>query len=392
MNRSTKKKVIYFLFPITVILLSVVFFLRKSDAPDKLNFLLEKQSEFKINSLNPVEIVDYHLQSDLFLGYTHVSKGLEITLIDENGKILLSKNMQGEAPGQYLSNLNGLSFSSTGDIWAITNAEILLYDQQLKLKEKQIFSAHSAISLYDRVDRLSYFYPRENDKIPSFIINPNEVPLYFKMDYEFYDSKMIEINSWRKDTTFRIASISDRGISDNIDLSISTMFGPVYTLDNEKQKLYLTGTLDNEITVYDLNSEKVIKRIKITHEDFIKLGPGKITKTDLPIYNTKILIISKNHKLHKLENGTLILDYITTISEGLIEQKMIDNPRYLQSKDPSNHRLILFNQDGQISSDLLLPPNGKLSAIMPGNRLLFLIEPEKEEDFIRYEIFKFQKE
>ena len=90
-----------------------------------------------------------------------------------------------------------------------------------------------------------------------------------------------------------------------------------------------------------------------------------------------------------MDNGLIALEYIREIPFGTYEKQIADDPHYHHFQDPRYHRLILFDEKKQLSSDLLVPANGKIKTTLPGARFLVKIEnPEVEEDFIRYGIFK----
>lgn len=355
-------------------------------------YYLEKESELKINSLLSVELIDYYAKDRLFLGYTLISGGMEIVIVNERGDIVVSKNLVGEGPGQSMASLNSLSFSPVGNIWALTNVEILEINKELEIVYRKKYFPIVSTTLYNRAELLNYFFVDSILSAPYFIVNPESVPQYYKMDYGFYDSKLIEILPWGTDTTYQISPLSDRSISEYIDLSVSTLFGPVYAVGIKKNKIFLTGTLDNEITVYDPYSGKVVSRIGIDHEDFINLSSKKLVRSDFPIYNEKVLLISKNHKIHLLDDQTLLLDYITTVPSGLYEQKKISNPGYIYANDSYFHRFILFKDGVQVIPELSPPLRGSLKLSMLGNRLLFRIDPVEEQDFIQYEIYTIRKE
>ena len=77
-------------------------------------FQLEKVEEFKINSLLPVVIVDYHPESKLYLGYISDSKGTRIVLIDEQGDFVINKGLVGEGPNQSSAAFNAMAFTDDG--------------------------------------------------------------------------------------------------------------------------------------------------------------------------------------------------------------------------------------------------------------------------------------
>jgi hypothetical protein len=149
--------------------------------------------------------------------------------------------------------------------------------------------------------------------------------------------------------------------------------------------------LDNEILVYNLNTHQLESRLKINHGEFKVLKLNQISLTDLQSVD-RISLGAKNHQLFLLGEGLVILDYVKEIPEGIYEQKKKVNSQYHHYNDPAYHRLILFDQSKQISGDIPLPENGHLMLSMPGNKLLFkIIDPEVEEDFIRYEIHQLVK-
>ena len=79
-------------------------------------FQLEKVEEFKINSLLPVVIVDYHPESKLYLGYISDSKATKIALIHEDGDFVINKILVGEGPNQSSASFNAMAFTEEGDI------------------------------------------------------------------------------------------------------------------------------------------------------------------------------------------------------------------------------------------------------------------------------------
>src|SRR5690606_28389310 len=145
---------------------------------------------------------------------------------------------------------------------------------------------------------------------------------------------------------------------------------------------------DNEITVYDLITGKLASEIKVVHGEFKALKQTPITKEDIPSYG-RVSLGARNHKIFLLDQGLVVLDYIREIPYGTYEKKIADDPSYHHFQDPAYHRLILFDGTKQLSEDLSLPPNGILKTSLPGNRLLMrLVNPDVEEDYIRYGIFK----
>lgn len=355
-------------------------------------YKFEKVKEFKIPSLSQVELIDYYPQKGLYLGYINKwSKGLEIALINEEGKIIVSKNMKGEGPEQYVSSLNCLGFSSEGDIWALTTHQLLRYDQNLKLKERIRFNPKRQVFIYGKANPFYFFYKNNDRSAFSFIVNPTGTSKYLGMS-DFKTTKLIEIFNNKDNVSYEIAPVSERPQYEKLDKSVGDLYFPIYTLEHgNSPKLYLTTSLDNEITVIDLNTNKVISKIKIKHGKFKSLEASTIATKSLSSYDN-ITLTSFNRNIFKLDGGFLALEYIREIPYGTYERKIADDPDYHHFKDPDYHRLILFDQNKQLTSDMIIP-YGSIKMSLPNNQLLIKIEnPETEEDFIKYGIYKLSKE
>ncbi len=355
-------------------------------------YKFEKVKEFKIPSLSQVELIDYYPQKGLYLGYINKwSKGLEIALINEEGKIIISKNLKGEGPEQYVSSLNSLGFSSEGDIWALTTHQLLRYDQNLKLKERIRFNPKRQVFIYGKANPFYFFYKNNDRSAFSFIVNPTGTSKYLGMS-DFKTTKLIEIFNNKDNVSYEIAPVSERPQYEKLDKSVGDLYFPIYTLEHgNSPKLYLTTSLDNEITVIDLNTNKVISKIKIKHGEFKSLEASTIATKSLSSYDN-ITLTSFNRNIFKLDGGFLALEYIREIPYGTYERKIADDPDYHHFKDPDYHRLILFDQNKQLTSDMIIP-YGSIKMSLPNNQLLIKIEnPETEEDFIKYGIYKLSKE
>lgn len=366
--------------------LANVFFISMFFSPNDSfsQYKFEKIEEFKINSLYPVEIVDYYPQDKLYLGYLNTSKGTRITLINESGEMIIQKVLKGDGPNLISSALNSLSFSQDGDIWIQTPIEIVLFDQKLNIKKRIRYLSSSKMQIYGRMEVFHYFNQNESLSSFSFITNPSGTNSYMPNR-----ENLIEIYRVEKEELHTMAPVTDRPLYKKFDKSmLGNLYFLVYTLDPKKRKLYVTTRLDNEITVYDLNTRKLESRIKIAHDEFKILNKTSITNSDFPSYGN-ISLGSINHKIFLLDGGMVVLDYIKEIPYGTYEKKIADDPTYHHFQDPAYHRLILFDGTKQLSGDLPLPINGKLTMTLPNNRLLVqLINPDVEEDFIRYGIYK----
>lgn len=350
-------------------------------------FQLEKVEEFKINSLLPVVIVDYHPESKLYLGYISDSKGTRIVLIDEQGDFVINKVLVGEGPNQSSAAFNAMAFTEEGDIWLQTPYQLFLYDQKLNVKNKIRYLSGTKMHIYGRMEFFAYFYQNQSQSSLSFITTPSGTNST-RPDRE-NSSDLIEIYEVEKEELYKMAPALDRSMNKKFDKStINNLHSIIYKIDPKKKKLFLTTNLDNEITIYDLTSRKLESRIKINHGEFNMLNKSLITESDFQGYG-RTSLGAKNHKLFLLDEGMFVLDYIREIPYGTYEKKIAEDRTYHHFQDPAYHRLILFDGSKQLSADIPLPTNEKVTMTLPGNRLLVqLINPDVEEDFIRYGIYQ----
>ncbi|MFC4874549.1 hypothetical protein [Negadavirga shengliensis] len=354
-------------------------------------YRLEKTGEFSINSMYPVGLIDYHTAEGLYLGYIDkFSGGMEIAIIHENGEILISKNLHGEGPEEYTTTLNGLGFSEEGDIWVQTTHQLLRYDRKLNLKERIKHQSTLSYHLRGRPKKVSWF--RKNDDASDFslIVNPSKVGNFLRK-ISFEHTRLIEIFSLKENLTYKIAPISERPQYRDFDMNISAMYAPLYYLDRETNQLYLSTTLDDEITVYDLNTDEVISRIIIRHEDYNSLKTIPITRKSLPAYDNLISLAAVNQQIYKLDRNLIALEYVREIPYGTYEKRIADDPHYHHYRDPEYRRLILFDHSEQLSDDIPVP-YGTIQLVLPNNRFVVqLVNPDLEEGFIRYGIFELVK-
>lgn len=353
-------------------------------------FKLTKVEEFKIESLSEIDLLDYYPSGKLYLGFKKTSKENDIVLVDPKGEILVVKDLLGDSPNQSVGHINSMAFSMSGDIWLQSATHVLLYNQNLVLKERLKYTSTLSIQIKGRKEYFPYFYKDGSKNGLSFITNPSGTNSFTNNTQ--LDQKLIEIYALEKNNLFKIAPASDRAMYSRFSKSLlSSLYFIVYKIDNNRNKLFLTTRLDNEILVYNLNTHQLESRLKINHGEFKVLKLNQISLTDLPSVD-RISLGAKNHQLFLLGEGLVILDYVKEIPEGIYEQKKKVNSQYHHYDDPAYHRLILFDQSKQISGDIPLPENGHLMLSMPGNKLLFkIIDPEVEEDFIRYEIHQLVK-
>ncbi len=354
-------------------------------------YKLEKTEEFIINSLYPIEILDFYPKTRLYLGYLRTPDGLKLCLVNYESNIIVQKVLVGEGPNQIATASNCMAFSEEGDIWVQSPTEIVLFDQNLDIKARTKYQSGTNVQIYGRMEYFEYYYPQNTSSRFTFSTIPNGTSRYLD-GRDFRTSHLIEFLDLKRGKLFELASVSERNNFERLDKSIGSIYFPIYKIDKSNNKLFLTTSLDDEITIYDLNSHKLGFRLKIQHGEFKLLKSERISLSSLPSYKGRINLSARNHKIFLLDGGLIFLEYIREIPYGIYEQKKAVDLQYHHFQDPSYHRLILFNQNEQLSGDIPMPKNGKLMISLPGNRLLFqIVDPEVEEDFIRYEIYEVVK-
>ena len=345
-----------------------------------------KIAEFKIDLLNPVKILDYYPAKKQYLGYINEgSKGNKIALFSENGKVLVSEKLQGEGPNQIVESINQIAFAEDGTIWVHSSHNLYRYDQNLKKTKKIPFRSKYTVSLYSP-KKLTYFYENGVKGDNSFISQPSGYSTFFGFT-DFLKENLIEIFNPKNEKTYNFAPVSGRSNFSKLDPSIQSIYAPVYSLDKSWGKLYLTTTLDDEISIIDLRSKKKTEAFKIRHENFPVLKFSKISLNNIASKG-QINLGAKNDNIYVLSDGTVLLEYIRAISPEVYERKIAENRNYHHFGDPSYRRLILIRNGKQVREDIQLP-YGEIAMLLPDDTLLIkLLNPEEEEDFTRYGIFR----
>lgn len=351
---------------------------------------LHKVGEFRINSLNRLDIVDFDAGTKTYLAYAPKIRGFEVYLINNQGKILEKKNFQGQGPGQFNSAMNFLGFSDSGSIWIITANQLITYDLQLNFKESIKFKLEDPFITSMLTTAPVFFYPggkKENLVLATYPSLTSRFMTATSLEKHF----LVQMFDMQSNNSFYLASIKERDIYGKLDKSVFPIYAPIFTIDKSNNKIYVTATLDSEVSIIDLPSRKVVSNIKINHGRFGSFDKFPISEKTLP-KNSRFTLASMNRKLLSLEGGMFVLDYVREIGNELFNNELSEDPNYHHFKDPQYHRLIFFDQNKQLSEDIPMPKNAHLMISLPDDRLLFkIVNTDLEEDFVRYEIYQIVK-
>lgn len=353
-------------------------------------YKLNLVDQLRIESIYSIEIADYDPLAKQFVGLVTESNGFEVVLLNSRGEIIKKKNLAGEGQGQINGAFNGLGFSPEGGIWIMSVGVVFYFNKELKYLRQQKFQSNFQIYRYGSPKKIPFFWSDNSQKNVVFATYSSGEGI-FSMSQNIKAEYLLELFDTNKNRTYQLAAVSQRQVGSKLDNSMKVLYFPVYLIDQSRKLAYITGSVDNEITVIDLATGTEMRQIGIRHGEFKSLSLAKITVDQLPSSGPYTLTAA-NNKLIYLDGGMVALDYVREISEATFKSKRIRNRYYHHFQDPNYHRLILFDQTKQLSGDIPLPKNGKLMIALPGNRLLFKIEnPEVEEDFVRYEIYEVVK-
>jgi hypothetical protein len=352
------------------------------------SYKFEKEREFLVHSLSTVELLDYYPEDSLYLGYTNTPSGKEICLVKENGEIILKKNLQGDGPDKYGANLSCLGFTEDGDIWAVTSVQVLRYNQNLELLEKFAYKPNHMVNLYYFTERFQFYRKDSNSASISFPVNPSGRSRNVFPFEDYSTAKLLELHDQSSKLSIEIAPISERKVTEEFIRVVQEFYAPVFFIDVNSFKMYLTATFDNQITVFDLAMDSVINSINIYYGDPNAVKPGSEISTNSLKYNAEGWLQSPmNHKMFKLDSNLLLLEYLSDVSidpdpeNGIFSGSM--------HKDIFKNNIILFKGEHQISGDLTFPVKGIIMTSLPGNRLLVRVENfELEDDFTRYHLYR----
>jgi WD40 repeat protein len=348
-------------------------------------YKLEKVKEFQINSLNSIDIVDYDPKQKRYLG-VEKTKGFVVIILDEKGNILQRKNLEGQGPGQFRTAINCLGYSDENGIWILTPNQVLYFNYELNFHKERKIHPKNMFYVDGLTEPISYFYRKTTGNSLAFIPYPSSTSLFVRPQ-DFRNENLIEIYDSKLEKSYYLAPVADRPLSQKLDKSLNAIYKPIFSLDRKNDKLFVTASLDNEITVIDVQSGKTLSKIKINHDEFKSIKMPSLSAKTLSSYN-QYTLTSLNRKLLHLDNGLLVLNYVREIPYGTFEQKIGEDKTYHHFRDPDYHRLIIFDQEKQLSEDLQIP-YGEIKISLPGNSILIkLLNPEEEEDFIRYGIFE----
>ena len=349
-------------------------------------YTFRKVSELRIESLSDVNLLDYSSKHDMFVGSVNQkAKRPELLIVDGKGEILKKELKEGEGPEQYQGSALTIGFSEDGNILLNTSLAVLKYDLNFKLVEKFKIEPKSTMTV-EPSPRSRFLKLERSSSALSFISLPSGSIAFTPSatNNEFY---LIEYYDGDSKSVERLLPISSRKVYRGYeDKPFFSSIDPIFTVDEQKNELYLSTSFDNEITVYNPMNWEVIRTIPIQHKSFRPLNSIPMEKSNFPstgIYRR----FPFNSKLIKFDSDLLGLVYVREISEASFELRERENKSFY-ALDPSYNSVILFKNGVQIPGELTIP-SGLIQMTLPNNRVLVKVVNEEEElDYYPFEIWE----
>ncbi|MBN7817068.1 hypothetical protein [Algoriphagus pacificus] len=350
------------------------------------NYQVKKVADLNIKSLEKVGIRDYDPVKDVYLGFIEKGGGeIALAIFDAEGKIVTSKVRTGDGPDHYTTSALTMGFAADGNIWVQTSLQLLKYDREFNLIKRIRFEPKFTTHLYSG-PREKFIPLSKGDEI-SFLTSVSnisgmalglEIPSKVNL-IEYYDPSLKSVQS--------IAPLSERGVFEGYgDEESPVTINSIYELKPDENLLYLTTTIDNEITVYNPINWFVVKRIKVNHEEFQPLDDIPLRESNFKT-SDRMMLYAMNRKLLKFDNDLLGLTYVRGESEASYELRKNTNKIY-RIGDPEMHRLILFKDGVQLPGEHTIP-TGMIEMALPKNRLLVKVkEGDEELEYYPYEIWE----
>lgn len=350
------------------------------------NIQIKKVDDLHIESLAPVGIRDYDPERNEYLGFVDKgSEGVELAIFDSDGKIVISEVRRGDGPNYYSSSALTMGFAPDGGIFVQTSTEFLEYDREFNVIKRIRYEPKFTTVVYS--GPREKFIPLSKGNEISFLTGVSgisgmamgpEVPSKVQL-IEYYDPKLKSVQS--------IAPLSERGVFQGYgDEKSPARINSIYELNYDENLLYLTTTIDNEITVYNPINWFVVKRIKVKHEEFQPLDDIPLRESNFKTVD-KSGIFAENRKLLKFDSDLLGLVYVQGDSEAAYELRKSKIKPY-RFQDPEMFRLILFKDGVQLSGEHTIS-SGMIEMALPNNRILVKVsEGDEELDYFPYEIWE----
>ncbi|MBB6324540.1 hypothetical protein FHS59_000155 [Algoriphagus iocasae] len=364
------------------------------NSDEKLEFEFVKVDSLLMDILEPVHILDYHQEKELYLIVKQASMEGHYLLIDKNGEIV-SENKLSEGPDAFGMVLLRAGF--VGDeIMFVSDGKVYVYDLNFKQLRNYPFEQNPRVKLvHFSLDNLSTFKSSNGEL--SAVVNLND-GYYQPYPLDYYDTlNMVHL------LDIRTGSVSKGGRLDESGKFRSGRFypfmdKPVYFSD--LQSKYISTILYGDTTLYQLDPNQNFKLVnqislKRIQPDLIKEIPmEEASYTTVKEYRSENVMLGGAFN-EMIGNGDeLLVGYRTGAKPELVFENQ--TPEQRKAMDISKKRYYYYIKNGkQIGSSILWDLPGSLKLNVGKNRYLQYGDQaeihEIEKDYQCYYIYELRE-
>jgi|GEM_PF-1222606 len=357
-------------------------------------FELVKVDSLVMDILEPVHILDYHHDKEIYLIVKQASMEGHYMVIDKSGTIL-AENQLSEGPDAFGMVLLRAGF--VGDeIMFVSDGKVFVYDLDFKQLRKYPFEQNPRVKLvHFTLDNLSTF-KSSNGELSS-IANLNDGYLQpYPVDY--YDTlNMVHLLDVQTGASSKGGKLDENG-KFRSGRFFPFMDKPVYFSDH--QSTYISTILYGDTTLYQLDPNQNFKVVNQIHLD----RPQPDLIKDIPMADASFTTVkeyrSENVMLGGMFNEMMgnedevLIGYRTGADPNLVFENQ--TPEQRNAMDASKKRLYYYIKNGQqLGAPILWDLPGSLKLNVGANRYLQYGDQaelhEFEKDYQCYYIYELRE-
>ncbi|MBN3582668.1 hypothetical protein JYB64_09765 [Algoriphagus aestuarii] len=381
-----------FFFSVLIILASCN---RHSDSIEKkLSYEFVKVDSLVMDILEPVHILDYHKEKELYLIVKQASMEGHYMVINKKGEIL-TENKLSEGPDAFGMVLLRAGF--VGDeIMFVSDGKVFVYDLNLKQLRRFPFEQNPRVKLvHFSLDNLSTFKSSNGDL--SAVANLND-GYYQPYPLDFYDTlNMVHLLDVKSGSVQKGGQLNKNG-KFRSGRFYPFMDKPVYFSD--KQSHFVSTILYGDSTLYQIDPNQDFKIVNQIHLE--RIQPDLIQ--DIPMADASFTTVKEYRSENVMLGGAFnemmgngdefIVGYRTGANPELVFENQ--TPEQRKTMDASKKRYYYFIKDGtQSGGPILWDLPGSLKLNVGKNRYLQYGDQaeihEFEKDYQCYYIYELRE-
>ncbi|MCH7408028.1 hypothetical protein MM239_01360 [Belliella sp. DSM 111904] len=357
-------------------------------------FTFEAVDSLVIDMMDPVKIIDYHPQKEIYLAVKFPSMEGHYYILDKNGSVL-AENELSEGPDAF-----GLVLVRGGfvgdEILLVSEGQTFVYDLNLKQLRKYPFEQGVRIRMvhYNR-DNLSTF--QSSDGTVKALVNLNDAYLQpYPEDY--YDTlNLVHLMDIQSGSITKGGSYTENSMFRS-GRFFPFMDKPVYFSDPESK--YISMIAFGDSILYQIDPNEDFKTVDKIFMD--RIGSDKII--DLPMSDASYATV-REHRGENIKMGGMFDGIVGQGDEFLVAYKTGINPNLKYEgedealrrlEDESKKRYYYYIKDGKrVGKPILWEEPGSLLINVGNNRYLQYGDQgdlhDFEKDYQCYYIFELRE-